>query len=182
MFGRNFMQMEKTMEIRSFLDEVRVKETDDKLEIFMRVFDNTPYSQTEKDEFKKILATKLDRPVDKISIQLIEIPTSAMQVVQPQVVETPVPPTSAEIKSLYLSNIEKSLEGITFPSGSKFVDYQAINNPNGQMSLVIYYLSENDLSEDAKQILAANTLTNLKLPNTQFQFKRISPETIFNSV
>ena len=34
----------KDKEIRSFLDEVRVKETDDKLEIFMRVFDNTPYS------------------------------------------------------------------------------------------------------------------------------------------
>ncbi|CAN5596415.1 hypothetical protein BH20ACI4_BH20ACI4_22380 [soil metagenome] len=163
-------------EIRSFLDEVRVSETDEKLNIFIRVFDNTPYSQIEKDEFKKILAVNLDRPIDKVSLQLVEIPTSAMQDVQPQIEETPVPPNSAEIKSLYLSNIESSLDGITFPSGRKFIDYQAINNPNGQLSLKIFYLGETDLSEDARQILAANTLTNLQLPNTMFAFERISSE------
>ncbi|MGI9055368.1 MAG: hypothetical protein ACR2F2_06145, partial [Pyrinomonadaceae bacterium] len=163
-------------EIRSFLDEVRVSETDEKLNIFIRVFDNTPYSQIEKDEFKKILAVNLDRPIDKVSLQLVEIPTSAMQAVQPQVEETSVPPTSAETKSLYLSNIERSLDGITFPSDRKFVDYQAINNPNGQLSLKIYYLGETDLSEDAKQILAANTLTNLQMPNTGFEFERLSSQ------
>jgi hypothetical protein len=163
--------------IRSFLDEVRVTDGSDKLEIFMRVFDNSPYTQTEKDEFKKILAANLDRQIDKISLQLVEIPTSAMETVKPQIEATPAPPTSAEIRSLYLSNIENSLNEIIFPSSAKFIDYQAMNTPNGQLNLKIFYLSENDLSEDAKQILAADTLSNLKLPNTRFEFERISPQT-----
>ncbi|MEO6588375.1 MAG: DUF389 domain-containing protein [Pyrinomonadaceae bacterium] len=162
--------------IRSFLDEVRISEKDEKLEIFMRVFDNMPYSPAEKDEFKQKIADKLDRSIDKISLQLVEIPTSAMQTVKPQIVETPKPPTSAETKSNYLKNIENSLEGIIFPSGGKYIDYQATNNPNGQMILKIYYLNEKDLSEDAKQILAADALTDLNLPNTEFQFERITPQ------
>lgn len=161
---------------RSFLDEVRVSETDGKLEIFMRVFDNLPYSQTEKDEFKKILASNLDRSIDKISLQLVEIPTSAMRTVKPQIEATPAPPTSAEIKSLYLRNIESSLNEIIFPSSAKFIDYQAINMPNGRLNLKIFYISENELSEDAKQILAADALGNLKLPNTRFEFERVSPQ------
>lgn len=162
--------------IRSFLDEVRVSESDGKLEIFMRVFDNFPYSQTEKDEFKKILASNLDRSIDKISLQLVEIPTSAMRTVRPQIEATPAPPTSAEIKTLYLQNIENSLKEIIFPSSAKFIDYQAVNMPNGLMNLKIFYLSENDLSEDAKQILAADALGNLKLPDTRFAFERISSQ------
>ncbi len=162
--------------IRSFLDEVRISESEEKLEIFIRVFDNTPYTPTEKNEFEKKLAEKLNRPIDKISFQLVEIPTSAMQNVKPQVVETPAPPTSAEIKSHFLSNIESSLEEMVFPSDMKFIDYQAISNPNGQLNLKIYYLSEKDLSEDAKQILSADALTKLRLPNTQFQFESITPQ------
>lgn len=161
--------------IRSFLDDVKISEKDDKLEVFLRVFDNTPYTQTEKDEFKKLLAVNLNRPVDKISLQIVEIPTSAMEIVKPQVETTPIPPNAAEIRSLYLSNIENSLNEIIFPSGAKFVDYETINQPNGQMNLKIFYLSENELSEDAKQILAVDALSNLKLPNTRFEFERITP-------
>ncbi len=174
---KKFYANDSNGNIRSFLDEVRVADTDDKLEIFMRVFDNAPYTQTEKDEFKKILASNLDRPIDKISFQLVEIPTSAMETLKPQIEATPAPPTSAEIKSLYLNNIENSLKDIILPSGMKFIDYQAVNTPNGQLILRVFYLSENDLSEDAKQILAADTLSNLKLPNTRFEFDRISPQT-----
>ena len=174
---KEFYASDKTGKIRSFLDDVEITDTDDKLEIFIRVFDNTPYSPTEKDEFKKRLSENLDRPIDKISLQLVEIPTSAMQAIKPQVIETPVPPTSAEIKTRYLGNIEYALKEMVFPSDMKFIDYQAINNPNGQLNLKIYYLSERDLSEDAKQILAADALTNLKIPNTQFQFEHISPQT-----
>lgn len=167
----------KDGKIRSFLDEVRITDSEDKLEVFLRVFDNTPYTQSEKDEFKKNLAANLNRPIDKISLQIVEVPTSAMQVVKPQIEETPVPPTSAEIKSLYLSNIEGSLEEMIFPANAKYIDYQAINTPNGQLNLKIFYLSENEISEDAKQILSADALTNLKLPNTRFEFERITPQT-----
>ena len=171
-----FYARDENGEVRSFLDETKITEKEGEVEIFMRIFDNTPYTEIEKNEFKKILALDLDRPPEEISLQIVEIPTSAREISLPTVEKTPVPPTSAEIQARYLKNIEDSIKNVILPPNVKLLDRQIIINPNGQINLMIFYLSANDMSPDARQIIAAGIQNNLKLPNMNFAFDRISTE------
>ena len=144
----------------------------------MRVFDDKVYTPAEKAEYVKLLATNLNRPIDGISFQLVEIPTSARQQIETiQTKETPAPPpTVAQLQSNYLQSIETNLSDLMLPKPAEMLDYKIINSPNSAPLLEVNYLSERDVSEDARQILAAEVKTRMNLPNLITRFERVSAE------
>lgn len=159
---------------RSYLDELKIKEKDEKLEIYLRVFDNAPYSSNEKSEYKKLLASHLDRHSDSISLYLVEVPTSARSVIQP--IEKPLPPPLAQLQTDFLQRLETSLSGLKLPEHSALVDYRLIQNPNGDSILQIFYFSRREIDPDARSLIDADVKNNLDLPNLRTELLRAPAE------
>ena len=164
---------------RSYKDELDVRRLeDDKVEIFLRVFDNAPYTEEEKNEYLKLLATKLDRSPDSLSLQLIEIPTSERNKVINKAItqETPVPPSLAELQSRYLESVRSSLNGVTFPEFTSLLDYRVVNSPNNIVNLEVYYLGARDIGDDAKDVIMKEMRNRLKVNNLDVLFFRVPIE------
>lgn len=174
---KKFFEKDKDGNTRSFLDVLRIKQTKEKLEVFIRVFDDKFYTPSEKAEYTRMLASNLNRPVDTISFQLIEIPTSARQQIEPVVAEETPPPTVAELQANYLQSIQTNLTDLMLPKPAEMLDYRIINSPDAFPLLEVNYLSDRDVSDDAKQLLADEIKTRMSLPNLIVTFERVSAGT-----
>lgn len=162
---------------RSFVDDLRIKDNDGKLEVYLRVFDNVPYTPEEKREFVRLLASHLNRPVDSISLQLVEVPTSARQSLVPKTAATPLPPTISELQAGYLKAVENALTGLSFPAPAQMLDYRIISRPYNDPSVQLFYMSDREISGDALDLIARDVKSRLNLPNASVSFERIPVET-----
>ena len=173
---KEFYEKDKDGNTRSFLDVLKITDGKEKLEVFMRVFDDKLYTPAEKSEYVKLLASNLNRPIDSISFQLVEIPTSARKQVEAVKVEPTKPPTVAELQENYLQSIQTNLSDLMLPQPAQMLDYRIINSPNSFPLLEVNYLSERDVSEDARQLLAGEVKNRMSLPNLIVRFERVSAE------
>ncbi len=165
------------------LDELRVNTVEDKLEIYLRVFDNQPYTQEERADFHRELAKTLNRREDSLNIQIIEIPTSARELAKPKTDETPIQMPLAELQSQFLQRIQNSLNGVVFPPPAKLLDFKVSKSPNSNIGIELFYLSERDIDVDARALLAENIKQRLNFPNASIVFARIPIESkTFNFV
>ena len=160
------------------LDELRVNKNEDKLEIYLRVFDNQPYTQDERNEFLKELAKNLNRREDSLELQIIEIPTSARDFSKPKAEETPLPLSIGELKTQFIRRIQNALTGINLPPPAKMFDFKVNNSPNNKTAFEIFYLSEREIDVDARNLLAENIRQRLNLPDSVITFERIPVESI----
>lgn len=161
--------------VRSYLDELKIEEKDEKLNVYMRVFDNAPYTPGEKNEYKRLLASHLDRPADSISLYLVEVPTSARDVVN-KPIDKPLPPTLAQLQTNFLQNLETAMTGLQLPVHSFLVDYRIIQSPNDHSILQIFYLSGRDIDPDAQNLIAAQVQKSLNLPHLRSELHRVPLE------
>lgn len=157
---------------RSFIDDLSIDEKEKKLNVYLRVFDNTPYTPEEKSEFVKLLASHLNRPMDSISLQLTEVPTSARNSLEPKTEKTP-PPSVTELQVNYIKAIESSLNGLIFPAPAKLLDYRISNSPSSAPVLQVFYLSDREISPDALDLLTRDIDSRLNLSNASVLFERI---------
>lgn len=158
------------------LDELRVTAKDDKLEVYLRVFDNQVLTQEERNSFIKELAKRLDRREDSLILQLIEIPTSARDDLQTQTEPTPVPLTIAELQTRYIQNVQNALTGLNLPPPAKTLDFRINNSSDNNTQFALIYLSERDIDVDARALLAASIKQRLNLPDSVVVFERIPTE------
>lgn len=163
-------------ETRSFIDDLKIKESEANLDVYLRVFDNTPYTLEEKREYVRLLSSHLDRPVESISLQLVEVPTSARQSLIPKTESTPLPPTVPELQVNYLKAIENALAGLRFPAPAKLLDYQISNSPNTDPSIQIFYMSEREISPDALDLVGEDVKSRLNLVTARMSFERVPTE------
>jgi len=160
--------------IRSYLDELKVNSEDGKTSIFMRVFDNVPYTNPEKAEYVKLLANRLGVDSKTISLQILEIPTSARERINPVMEATPTPVTIAQRQAGYLQEINNGLKNFKLPSPATLVDYSIITKQNGASYLQIFYLSERDIEIDGENTLKDVVRNQIKLPNLGLVLMRIA--------
>lgn len=162
-------------ESRSYLDKITVAEKKGKLEIYLRVFDNLPYTPVEKNEYVRMLASHLNRPAETINLQMVEVPLSARENLQPQ--ETEVFKTIEEIQAIFLENLKTALADFKLPPPASLIDYRMINSPSSAPKIEIYYLSEREIGTDAQLLLTEEVKRKLNLTNIQTSFHRVSAET-----
>lgn len=158
------------------LDELRVNTNEDKLKIYLRVFDNQPYTSEERNEFVKELAQKLNRREDSLELQIIEIPTSARDSVTPKAEKTPLSLSIAELQNQFIKRIQNTLTGINLPPPAKMFDFKITNSPNNKTAIEIYYLSEREIDVDARNLLAETIRQRLNLEDSVITFERIPVE------
>ncbi len=174
---REFFANNQNGEPRSYIDDLRISKKDEKLNVYLRIFDNIPYTSEEKRKYVKLLAENLNHPADSILLQLVEVPTSERNSVELRAAaSTPLPLTISEIQVNYLKSIEDALDGLKFPSPAKLFSYRISNSPDINPSIQIFYLSEREISTDALDLISRDINNRLALSNAAISFERIPTE------
>ncbi len=152
-------------EARSIIDDISVTESANALTVSLRVFDNVPYSEAEKNEFTRLLATQLSVPADSVTFNLIEIPTSKRDR-QPFESKTPEP-TVGEIHANLMRMTETAMRNFPMPSGAQVLGYEVVSRPPNTMAVRVYYLADEELSPDANDLLRQAIRERIKIPNVE---------------
>lgn len=161
---------------RSYLDELRVSENEGNLQIFLRVFDDMPYTAGERREYIKLLADRLKREPETISLQLIEIPTSAREQAQPVIEATPTPLTIAQRQTDFIESFNNALANFRLPAPAVSIDHTVLSGSDNSANLHINYLSSRDIDNDGKSALQDRVRELLNMPDLSLSFSRISSE------
>ncbi len=161
---------------RSYLDDLQINETDDKLQIYLRVFDNVPYTPAERAQFINLVGSKLGRKPESISLQLIEIPTSAREDVSPIAKTTPTPATVEQRQAFYLQQINDALSGFRLPPPAILIGYDVTTRSSGATILEMSYLSERRIDDDGEVALREIVRSRLNLPDLGLRLTRVSQD------
>lgn len=162
--------------IRSYLDELKITDSDDRLQIYLRVFDNSPYSPAERKRFIDLVAKELNRDPESLSLQLVEIPTSERESITPVIETTPTPETVSQRQQNYLRTISTNLSDFRLPQPALKVDYNVTSRSNGSVYLEMFYLSPRNIDNDGQSTLQEIVRSRLNLPNIALILTRVSSE------
>ncbi|MDJ0798968.1 MAG: DUF389 domain-containing protein [Calothrix sp. MO_167.B12] len=171
-------------ESRSDINKLLIREQNQKLLIQMNVITKKFYTTQEKKEYTEIVASRLNRTPDSISLQLIEIPTASNDIIadlvaaiksQEQEATQELAPTVTETQINFLKSTEAALRTFKLPAPAQLLRYEAITSNVEALSLNLVYLSDREIGADAKNLLIDDIRTSLNFPNAQVRFQRISP-------
>ncbi len=162
---------------RSYLDELIIKEKEDKLNIFIRVFqDSSSYTPGERKQFINLLATALNRDPETISLQILEIPISARDTVQPVVEKSPPPLTIAQRQTNFVESYTDALKDFNLTPPATLVDYLIMTGSDNSSNLHVNYLSKREIENDGKIALQDRVREILDLPKLTVSFNKIPSE------
>lgn len=162
--------------VRSYLDELRVEQEGENVKLFLRVFDNIGYTQKERAEYVRRVASELNREPESITLQLIEIPTSARDRFTPIIETTPTPLTVAQTQAAYLQEVGSAIQQLELPEPAVMIDYSINLRPDRITNFQINYLSPRDIEPDGKSLLLKDLQNRLKVPNLSISYTRVSSE------
>lgn len=168
---------------RSDISKLFTQEQNGKLLIQIRVFTSKLYTTDEKNEFTQLVASRLNKNPDAVQLQLIEIPTASKDIIA-QLAETDkkdLPPeekpqpTMAEYQTAVLQSTEAALQNFQLPSPAQLLRYEVVisNSAVEPLSLNMVYLSEREMSTDAKNLLIDDIRNRLIFPDANVKFERI---------
>ncbi len=139
--------------LRSSVDQLTVSETDGRLTVNLRIFDDQPYSLVEKKECAQLIAHRLERPVESIVLNLTEIPTvSVLEALKRAREEAPppVPSTPVSIRDKSLERVEIALTDFLLPPPARIVDKQIVTSLAKPLEVKITYLSNERISPETE--------------------------------
>jgi uncharacterized hydrophobic protein (TIGR00271 family) len=161
---------------RSYISQLAIKGQRDKLAIQLQVITNQVYTEAERERYKQLLAQKLSRPVESISLNLVEIPTASFEpsrsVSEEQI---SLPSSILELQANLLREINTALSALQLPAPAQWVGYAAITRPDTPLKIEIFYLSQRDIDRDGQALLVQTIRTRLNVPTAQVMLERIVP-------
>lgn len=171
----NFAKLESG-EPRSYIDNLSSSESDGKINLFLRVFTSQPYTAEEQKSCARLIAERLERAVQSVNLQIVEIPTTAagLAVRAKEEKAEPPPPTIAQLQASFLQAIDSSLLGLRLPSHAQMAGYQVTTNPSQPIGVRIDYLSERDIDADARALIIEDIRSRLDSPNAKVELEKNS--------
>jgi uncharacterized hydrophobic protein (TIGR00271 family) len=165
---------------RSSVDQLSVAEKDGKIIVNLRVFDDEPYTPAEKKEYAKLIAERLDRPVESIELRLTEIPTvSVLDALRRTREEKPVavrPPTVAQLQENLLERVEIALSDFELPPPARILRKQVVTGAGMPLEIKIVYLSGEKLSSEAETLLLERVRKSLDYEAATINLERVAAE------
>ncbi len=162
---------------RSSIDQLTVLEKDDKLNINLRVFDDEPYTLAEKKECAKLVAARLERPVESINLKLTEIPTvSVLDAIRRAREEKPAAPSVADLQENLLERVEIALSDFELPPPARILRKQIVTGTATPLEIKIIYLSNERLSAEAENALLKRVRRSLNYDAATVNLERIASE------
>ncbi len=162
----------------SDLDEIRVSDQGEQLEVYIRAFSNFPFTQEERAQYISRLAGYLRREPSTISLQVIVIPTAQRGTggIVPEAKATPV--AVAELNARLIQRYKDALDGFKLTAPAEMIDYSISTRSSGETELTIYYLSSRDIEQDGKEALQNSVRGLLNLNALALSLSRISSEEV----
>ncbi|HEY7543576.1 MAG TPA: DUF389 domain-containing protein, partial [Blastocatellia bacterium] len=162
-------------EQRSYIDTLSDSENDGKINLFLRVFTSQPYTPEEQKLCARLIAQKLERATESVSLQIVEIPTTAANLAaRAQEEKTEPPPTIPQLQAGFLQAVDSSLRDLRLPSHAQRAGYEVTTNPSQPVEVRIHYLSERDIDADARALIVEDIRSRLNLPEAKVELERIS--------
>jgi len=161
-------------EQRSVLDQTTISELNGKMTLSLRVFTSQPYTTAERNEFAHLVAASLNRPVNSVEVQLLEIPTTAGMLAARTREEKPIeaPPTVAQLRANFWQSVQAALAGLRFPPAAQLLDYQLVTGSPESTRVIINYLAENEITTDAQALIAEDVQARLSDSTLAVTFER----------
>jgi uncharacterized hydrophobic protein (TIGR00271 family) len=163
-------------EFRSYIDQVKAKRDDNQVTIQLQVVTDKLYSREDEDRFVDKLASALDLSPSDITLRFVQIPTS-------QAVNTESIPVINQVSYLpdlqgeLMGEISRSLALVSLPDGLQLVDYQVVlRSDNSAFKLVVIYLGNRDLQEDAQAILSNQIRRSLQVNDAIVEYQRLATD------
>lgn len=189
LWEENFSRMPNG-EPRCYLGQLSLVAREDRLALLLRVFTIKPYSTEEKAEYTRLVAARIDRPVQSIVVRLIEIPTVSSELLTKAREEnrdevlTNDEKRAAEVLTLgqlqtnYTQEVETVLGHLHLPPPATFVDYEVTIKTSDMPEVKVIYLSERDIESDALQLVTDEIRTRFENAETSVSFERIDAAAI----
>jgi hypothetical protein len=179
-------------EPRCYLGQLSLADREDTLALILRVFTIKAYTTQEKAEYTRLVAARINRPVQSVVVRLIEIPTvSSDLLAKAQEGMTEGDPTSdkerasevftlAQLKTNYKQFVETALGDLLLPPPAILVDYEVTTRVSSATQIKLVYLSERDIEPDAQQLLTQEVQKRFENPEVGVVFERIesAPSTV----
>jgi uncharacterized hydrophobic protein (TIGR00271 family) len=166
-------------EARSTIDQLSVSDGDGNLSLRLRVFTSKPCTPAEKEEYARLVATRLGTPPQSLALQLTEVPTAsgdlAARAREEKRVESP--PTVAELQTSFRQGIESALDGLRLPPPARFVSYRVVTSPDDPIDVEISYLSDHEIAADAQTLIAEEVKSRLGFDAARVRLLRIADST-----
>lgn len=183
LWEENFSRMPDG-EQRCYLGQLSLIDREGKLALLLRVFTIKPYTNEEKAEYTRLVAARIDRPVQAVAVRLIEIPTvsselltKAQEDAEAAVVNdqkrTQEILTIKQLQSNYAQEVETILGDLSLPSPATLVDYEVTNHANSAPRIKLVYLSEREIEPDAQSLLVGEVQKRFENPEAHVTFERI---------
>jgi hypothetical protein len=176
-------------EPRCYLGQLSLVDREGKLALLLRVFTIKPYTNEEKAEYTRLVAARIDRPVQSVALRLIEIPTVSSDlldkaregsntelVTSENRADTVL--TIEQLQSNYAQVVETALGDLHLPASATLVDYEVTNSANAAPVINLVYLSEREIESDAQQLLIDEVRRRLESSEAQVTFEKIDTAAI----
>jgi len=162
---------------RSSIERVAIREQDRLLKLQLNIFTSKLYSPIEKEQYIKELAQKIDKEPKQIQFILNEIPIASNEIVTKQeevrpVVEPPAP-NFTELQVSLLQKLNDSLGDLALPPQVNLLDYAVTTSKAQSIVVAITYLSDRDLSDDARSLVIQDIRTRLNITDASINLEQI---------
>ncbi len=182
LWEENFSKMPNG-EARCYLGQLSLFDSEGKLALLLRVFTIKPYTNEEKAEYTRLVAARIDRPVQSVAVRLIEIPTVSSELLSKAREgsnalgdeENPAEAvlTIQQLQSNYAQVMETVLGDLHLPAPAKIVDYRVTNSANEPPTINLVYLSERDIEPDGQLLLVDEIRKRFENSEATVTFERI---------
>jgi hypothetical protein len=183
LWEENFSRMPDG-EPRCYLGQLSLVDREGKLALLLRVFTIKPYTNEEKAEYTRLVAARIDRPVQSVAVRLIEVPTVSSDLLTRAREETNAALvndanraenilTIGQLQSNYAQVVETALGDLRLPTPATLVDYEVTNHANASPTINIVYLSEREIEPDAQTLLVDDVRKRFENPEARVSFERI---------
>ncbi len=165
LWEENFSQLPDG-EPRCYLGQLSLVDREGVLALVLRVFTIKPYTTQEKAEYTRLVAARIDRPVQSVVVrQPIEIPTVSSELLtkaregadnaalanNENRAEEIL--TIGQLQSNYAQVVETALGNLRLPAPASLVDYEVTTHVNTAPQINLVYLSEREIEPDAQILL-----------------------------
>ena len=184
LWEENFSQLPDG-EPRCYLGQLSLVDREGVLALVLRVFTIKPYTTQEKAEYTRLVAARIDRPVQSVVVRLIEIPTVSSELLtkaregagnaslanNENRAEEIL--TIGQLQSNYAQVVETALGDLRLPAPASLVDYEVTTHANTAPQINLVYLSEREIEPDAQILLVDDVRKRFENPEAFVSFERI---------
>jgi uncharacterized membrane protein len=161
--------------VRSYFDQLAISEPDGKLTLSLRVFTSQPYAAAERTQFAQLVAARLNRPVDSVRLELIEVPTTSEELAARSSQERQVeaPPTVAQLTANLRQGVEAALRNLRLPPSAQMIDCRVTTGASAPTEAVVLYLCDREIAADAQTLIVDEVRARFADATAAVKFERI---------